>query len=52
MKPVCVDELIRAGELEVNVLKTSAIWFGVTYQEDKPRVMEELRKLHEMGVYA
>ena len=50
--PVCVDELIRAGELEVNVLKTSAIWFGVTYQEDKPRVMEELRKLHEMGVYA
>ena len=49
--PVMVDELIRSGELSVNVLTTAAIWFGVTYKEDRPMVAAELKKLHEAGVY-
>ena len=26
-------------------------WFGVTYREDKPYVMGELKKLHDAGQY-
>ena len=49
--PSMVGELIDRGELEVSVLHSNAQWFGVTYREDKPKVQEELRKLHDAGVY-
>ena len=35
----------------MRVLKTTAQWFGVTYKEDRPMVVERLRKLHADGVY-
>ena len=37
--------------LKVEVLSTKAVWFGVTYKEDKPYVMGELKKLHDNGSY-
>ncbi|HPB57581.1 MAG TPA: nucleotidyltransferase, partial [Bacteroidales bacterium] len=43
--PSVVDRLIKNKRAKVTVLDCSAIWFGVTYQEDKPYVMEQLRKL-------
>lgn len=43
--PTVVDQLIKNKQVKVSVLDCSAIWFGVTYQEDKPYVMEQLRKL-------
>ncbi len=49
--PVMVDDLMRAGRLSVRVLSTDAAWFGMTYQEDRPRVAEALRGLHAAGVY-
>lgn len=49
--PVFVDKLMHEGELTVPMLTTDAVWFGVTYKEDKPFVQAELRKLHEGGVY-
>lgn len=49
--PVFVDKLMHEGELTVPMLTTDAVWFGVTYKEDKPFVQAELRKLHESGVY-
>ena len=49
--PVFVDELMHKGELTVPMLTTDAVWFGVTYKEDKPFVQAELRKLHESGMY-
>ena len=49
--PSLVGELIDKGELEVSVLHSNARWFGVTYKEDKPAVQEELKKLHDTGVY-
>ena len=49
--PVFVDKLMHKGELTVPMLTTDAVWFGVTYKEDKPFVQAELRKLHESGVY-
>ncbi|MCI2058335.1 MAG: hypothetical protein LKJ80_03915 [Oscillibacter sp.] len=49
--PVMVGELLRGGELEVSVLRSADRWFGMTYHEDRARVAEELRRLHESGVY-
>lgn len=49
--PIMVDDLMRAGALRVRVLSTGATWFGITYPQDKPFVQQELKKLHDAGVY-
>ena len=49
--PSLIDGLIAAGELTVPVIATDSVWFGVTYQEDKPVVAAALKKLHDAGVY-
>ena len=49
--PTAVDRLINAGVLNVDVLDTNSSWFGVTYQEDKPIVMEKLTALIKAGEY-
>lgn len=38
--------------MTVKVLETGDNWFGVTYQEDKAAVVENIRGLIERGVYA
>lgn len=49
--PMYVDELIKAHKIDVEVLTSNAEWFGVTYQEDKPVVIEKIRQLIESGKY-
>lgn len=49
--PTMVDDLIKSGKLTIDVLDTDSVWFGVTYKEDKPYVTEQLKKLHDSGVY-
>ena len=49
--PVMVGHMLKSGEMDVDVLSTNAVWFGVTYQEDRPLVQQALRDLHERGVY-
>ncbi len=49
--PSVVDELIREGRARVKVLPTASPWFGVTYQEDKPRVTASIQALVDDGAY-
>ena len=49
--PIFIDELLKAGKVTVKVLPTHDRWFGVTYQEDKPVVIESFAKLIKAGVY-
>lgn len=49
--PVLIDQMMRGEGLSVDVLTTDATWFGVTYQEDKPYVQQQLRQMHTQGVY-
>ena len=49
--PALVDALMHSQGLNVEVLSTDAVWFGVTYREDKEYVAAELQKLHDSGVY-
>ena len=49
--PFVVDELIHEGKADCRVLPTESSWFGVTYREDKPFVMAEIKKLVDSGEY-
>ena len=49
--PSVVNELIARGQSRIKVLPTSSRWFGVTYREDRPRVIESVRKLISAGEY-
>lgn len=49
--PVLVDQLIKGEQLTVTVLPTNAIWFGVTYKEDRANVVNALLELHNRGLY-
>ncbi len=49
--PTFVDKMIFAEKLSVYVLRTSAVWFGVTYAEDKATVAAELVKKRDSGEY-
>ena len=49
--PFVVDELIKEGKASCAVLPTDSSWFGVTYREDKPFVVDEIRKLVDAGEY-
>jgi NDP-sugar pyrophosphorylase family protein len=49
--PTVVDHLIHGGYAQCPVLRTTSQWFGVTYPEDKPVVVESIRKLIAAGEY-
>jgi hypothetical protein len=49
--PYAVNTFINSGYATMKVLKTTAQWFGVTYKEDRPMVVDRLKKLHEEGIY-
>ena len=46
-----VQDEIDAGTAAVKLLETDAKWFGVTYKEDRPKVVEAIRQLIAEGVY-
>lgn len=49
--PFAVNTFLNNGYATMRVLKTTAQWFGVTYKEDRPMVVERLKQLHDKGVY-
>ena len=49
--PIYIDELLKKGKVSVRLLETQDKWFGVTYKEDKPVVVESFAKLIADGVY-
>ena len=49
--PIVVSELVESGQSTVEVLRTDSKWFGVTYSDDRPAVVEKFAELHRQGVY-
>jgi choline kinase len=49
--PSVVFDMIQEKKATVKVLKADSPWFGVTYKEDKPRVVAKINKLIEQGEY-
>lgn len=49
--PFVVDELLKENRAEVKVLRCIDSWYGVTYKEDRERVVEAIRGLKDTGRY-
>ena len=49
--PTLVSDLINLGKVKVNVLSTTAVWYGITYKADKEDVVKSLRTLMDNGEY-
>ena len=49
--PFVVDELLGEKRATVKVLKSMDKWYGVTYKEDKPFVMDAIQGLKDSGLY-
>ena len=49
--PTVLSELIDTKKASVKVLSSNAEWFGVTYKEDRPFVVDRLKTLTGQGVY-
>ena len=49
--PSVVNNLIQSNIKAVKVLKTGSSWFGVTYKEDKPHVVNKIKSLVDNDEY-
>lgn len=49
--PTIVGDLLAQKKADVKVLETKDKWFGVTYKEDKPFVVESIQRLVNSGMY-
>lgn len=49
--PLVVNNLVASKTAKLKVLTTDSEWFGVTYQGDRPKVVEKLNALITKGEY-
>jgi UTP-glucose-1-phosphate uridylyltransferase len=49
--PLVADRVIKEKKARIKVLETDEQWFGVTYKEDRPHVLEMINNLVRTGVY-
>lgn len=49
--PTSVDKFVKSGEITIQILMSNERWFGVTYREDKPFVVENIGNMIRKGVY-
>lgn len=49
--PLVIDDIVKNKSGTVKVLNCNAKWFGVTYQEDRPMVMSNLKEYARRGLY-
>lgn len=49
--PLMVNKVISEGTATMRVLSTASNWFGVTYKEDKPQLMQKIEDLIAAGEY-
>ena len=49
--PDVISTQLKEKDVELKVLKTTAVWQGVTYKEDKQTVVDEIAKLVQNGEY-
>lgn len=49
--PIEVGNMLNKGKIKVQVLEAADKWYGVTYKEDKPLVIEAFKKMKEEGKY-
>jgi hypothetical protein len=49
--PTVVTELIKENRVQVEVINSDAVWYGMTYKEDKQVVKDSIKSEVNAGVY-
>ncbi len=49
--PILIGDLLKEGKVTVKVLQTEDEWFGMTYHEDIPIVIDAFKRLYQEGKY-
>lgn len=49
--PTAVGTLVAENKCSVKMLSSKDAWFGVTYKEDKPTVMQKIQEMKDAGIY-
>jgi UTP-glucose-1-phosphate uridylyltransferase len=49
--PIIGDRFIHEGRGQIKIIPTASGWFGVTYKEDAPSVLESINELVASGAY-
>ena len=49
--PYIVSDILKSGKTSIEVLKSEAKWFGVTYKEDKEIVQKAIEELKNQKIY-
>jgi hypothetical protein len=49
--PTSIDKFVKNGAITIKILMSNERWFGVTYREDKPFVVESINNMISKGVY-
>ena len=49
--PLVVTELLEEGKAKVKLLHSADKWYGVTYREDKPVVVDAIARMTAEGLY-
>ena len=49
--PTSIDTFVKAGKVDVKVYPTESEWYGVTYKEDMPWVVNAIQALIDAGEY-
>ncbi len=49
--PTSVDKFVKSGEITIKILMSNERWFGVTYRDDKPFVIESIKNMIRKGIY-
>ncbi len=49
--PRVIDKMVKDGKKKVKVYNTSAVWYGMTYREDKEMVTSAIAKMTAEGQY-
>ncbi|MGV7222938.1 MAG: nucleotidyltransferase, partial [Nitrospinales bacterium] len=51
MIPNVINQLINDDEVQVKVISSEELWFGMTYPEDRAQVKKRLSQIAESGSY-
>ena len=49
--PTSVNKFVKTEEITIKILMSNEQWFGVTYKEDKPFVVERIKNMIEKSIY-
>ena len=49
--PVVVDQMMKEGEIKLNIQKTTAKWYGITYKDDLEELQTAIKNMVIEGKY-